>query len=287
MIPSLRWKQILPRGRGDKLSVLVAVTELLVEGFFELLVILPRKYPEATMYYWLSVALGLFLFINTLGNLLMAMSTELSTSSSLLPTVLRPGWDYCYSCQRNTPPRAYHCGHCGICVLKRDHHCLFIGSCVGYANHRYYLVCIMYITLGALYANYLNMEYIVENVSENLKWTTLLASFTPIFGWLFGLTQPVSYFIAFQSGTCALGFLGFVILFGYHVYIALRGQTTHEKRRSRDRSYDLGWRQNMREVLGTRWYLVWIFPLIRSPLPGDGIHFLNRGALGLEDVKDL
>ncbi|XP_022085241.1 probable palmitoyltransferase ZDHHC24 [Acanthaster planci] len=287
MIPAIRWKQVLPPRLGDRLSVLVAITELWVAGLFELLVILPRKYPEATTSYWLSVALGLFLFVNTLGNLLMAMGTELSISSSLLPTVLKPGWDYCYLCQQNSPPRSYHCGHCGVCVLKRDHHCLFIGSCVGYANQRYYLICIMYISLGALYANYLNMEFVVENVSQNLHWTTLLASFTPMFGWVFGLFRPVSYFIAFQSGTCMLGFLAFTALFCYHAYIALRGQTTHEKRRIRDRSYDLGWRQNIRDVLGTRWYLVWIFPLITSPLPGDGVHFLKRGMVGLEEVKDL
>ena len=287
MVPSLRWKRVFPKKISDRLCVTFAICELWVEGLFELLIILPRLYPEATTTYWLSVMLGLFLFVNVLGNLIMAMCTDISTGSNVLPSVLKPSWSYCHMCMQNSPPRSYHCYQCDVCVLKRDHHCLFIGSCVGHANQRYYLMSIMYISIGALYANYLNIDFAMESFTENLSWKTLLASFTPLFGWLFGLTQSTSFFISFQSGTCVFGFVAFTILFIYHMRLTLRGQTTHEIRRIRDRSYDLGILDNIQEALGTRWYLVWIFPLIVSPLPSDGLHFNKRGAAILENVKDI
>ncbi|XP_071802591.1 probable palmitoyltransferase ZDHHC24 [Asterias amurensis] len=287
MKPSLRKKRIFPSNLGDRLSVSFAVCELFVEGFFELLVILPRLYPEATTSYWLSVAFGLFLFVNTLGNMFMSMATDLSSGISILPSVLKPSWSYCPICMKNSPPRSFHCYQCNACILKRDHHCLFIGNCVGHANQRYYLMSVMYISFGALYANYLNMDLALESVATNLNFKTLIASFTPIFGWLLGLTESTSFFIAFQSGTCVLASIAFTILFIFHLRITLRGQTTHELRRIRDRSYDLGVVDNLREALGTRWYLVWIFPAISSPLPSDGLHFRKRDSTLLENVKDM
>ncbi|KAF8636073.1 hypothetical protein AX17_003780 [Amanita inopinata Kibby_2008] len=37
------------------------------------------------------------------------------------------------------PHRAHHCRNCGTCVLKYDHHCPWIGQCVGARNHKFFL----------------------------------------------------------------------------------------------------------------------------------------------------
>ncbi|XP_038046486.1 probable palmitoyltransferase ZDHHC24 [Patiria miniata] len=285
MVPIFSWKRTVPRTMVNRFSVLVSACEILVEGL-AIFVALPRVYPEASRSYWLNVLLGLFLFANTLGNFIMTIGVDSSSGSVHLPSILKPGWNYCHRCQKNSPPRSYHCNECGLCVLKRDHHCVFMGCCIGYANQRYYLMCIMHICILTIYANYLNMDLAVKCISENFNLLTLIASFTPVLAWIYGVTQPVSFFIAFQSITCLYCFLIFTVLFLYHLHIVLRGQTTHEFRRLDDRSYDLGWMQNIRDVLGTRWYLVWISPLITSPLPGDGVHFKSE-SLCLEEVKDL
>ncbi|XP_022099192.1 probable palmitoyltransferase ZDHHC24 [Acanthaster planci] len=286
MIPSFSWRRAVPRTAVDRFSVLVSTCEILVEGL-ELSIVLPRVYAESALSYWFCAILGLFLFVNLFGNFIMAMGVENSSRSVVLPAVLKPGWSYCHSCQTNSPPRAFHCSECGKCVLKRDHHCIFMGCCIGHANQRYYLMCIMYIGLLTVYASYISADLAVQCIGENLNLTTLIASFTPVLAWMYGLVQPLSFFIAFQSGTCLYCFFIFTALFLYHALIVLRGQTTHEFRRLGDRSYDQGWLRNIRGVLGTRWYFVWVFPLVTSPLPGDGVHFVESGSPSLEEVKDL
>ncbi|KRG00151.1 uncharacterized protein Dwil_GK27252 [Drosophila willistoni] len=40
------------------------------------------------------------------------------------------------------PPRSWHCRICECCTLKRDHHCVFLASCIGHNNQRYF-ICLM------------------------------------------------------------------------------------------------------------------------------------------------
>ena len=42
--------------------------------------------------------------------------------------------EFCYISQ--IPFRAKHCKECNRCVRKYDHHCHWIGCCVGELNHR-------------------------------------------------------------------------------------------------------------------------------------------------------
>ncbi|KAM6970874.1 palmitoyltransferase ZDHHC23-B [Tautogolabrus adspersus] len=59
--------------------------------------------------------------------------------------------NWCPVCRVVRPPRAGHCRICGVCVLRLDHHCVWINSCVGQANHRGFLLTLVLFLLTSLY----------------------------------------------------------------------------------------------------------------------------------------
>lgn len=51
---------------------------------------------------------------------------------------------YCSRCQNGKPPRCHHCSICDRCVLKMDHHCVWVVNCVGARNYKYFLLFLVY-----------------------------------------------------------------------------------------------------------------------------------------------
>lgn len=54
---------------------------------------------------------------------------------------------YCSTCDIYRPPRTVHCGICECCIERLDHHCPWLGTCVGKRNYKYFIV---FVTLVAI-----------------------------------------------------------------------------------------------------------------------------------------
>ena len=59
-------------------------------------------------------------------------------------------FQFCKDCQEVMPPRAYHCEVCKKCVLRMDHHCPWVGTCIGLLNYKFYWQFLFYTTLSLL-----------------------------------------------------------------------------------------------------------------------------------------
>lgn len=45
---------------------------------------------------------------------------------------------YCTACNIEQPLRSKHCRNCGRCVSTYDHHCPWLGNCIGERNRKYF-----------------------------------------------------------------------------------------------------------------------------------------------------
>lgn len=263
----------IPRLRievSDTFAFVFLLSAVIGEYLFELFIVLPST-EEGLVPHFVHNVLGTFVFLNILGNLFMTKLNDSSTRKMILPSLLKPGWHFCAACEANSPPRTFHCSKCKVCVLKRDHHCTFACCCVGLKNFRYFLLFLIYLAIGAIYASVFNLTFIWD-VLDGFSLYSVAAHLVPFVFFIFGYLSLKAFLYTFMSMLSVCGVLFVTNLFILHFRQMLHNQTTFERNHG-IHTYDLGWKNNIVESLGKNWHLIWIFPLIVSPLPSDGLSF--------------
>lgn len=86
----------------------------------------------------------------------------------------------CDICQLIKPAGARHCRVCGTCALRRDHHCPWIGICVGQYNISLYKAFLLFASIGSFLPMIisLSLAYTKSNGFENLALVR-----NGLFGW--------------------------------------------------------------------------------------------------------
>lgn len=59
--------------------------------------------------------------------------------------------NYCAYCKIIRPERSHHCKECKKCILRMDHHCGILNTCVGLYNYRPWMVFVFYSTFTLLF----------------------------------------------------------------------------------------------------------------------------------------
>jgi len=58
---------------------------------------------------------------------------------------------FCWRCNAPKPASCHHCRVCRRCVMDMDHHCPFIGNCVGAGNRREFVLFLFWTACSMLY----------------------------------------------------------------------------------------------------------------------------------------
>lgn len=196
-------------------------------------------------------------------------------SQSLPNDSLKPSLRYCRKCNHMKPPRCHHCSVCGRCILKMDHHCVWVVNCVGARNYKYFLLFLLYTFLETSLVAIALLPYFIAFFSDDEIPSTPGSLATTFLGFVLNL--------AF-----ALSVLGFLIM---HISLVAHNTTTieaYEKKTTPKWMYDVGRRKNFEQVFGTH-ILYWLIPsydeedLKRMPML-YGLEYPSKPALDAQEI---
>ena len=119
---------------------------------------------------------------------------------------------FCKKCQCVKPDRTHHCSTCGQCVLKMDHHCPWLATCVGLRNYKPFLLFLIYTSLYCWFCFAVSASWVWAEIKDDVQMDE-------------GLMVVNTILLAVLGGIIGLVLSGFT---GWHIYLAATGQTTIE-----------------------------------------------------------
>eukprot|EP00418_Pyrodinium_bahamense_P077776 CAMPEP_0179068440 /NCGR_PEP_ID=MMETSP0796-20121207/30003_1 /TAXON_ID=73915 /ORGANISM="Pyrodinium bahamense, Strain pbaha01" /LENGTH=392 /DNA_ID=CAMNT_0020765495 /DNA_START=1 /DNA_END=1179 /DNA_ORIENTATION=+ len=190
---------------------------------------------------------------------------------------------YCQKCRVPRPERAHHCVICGMCVLRMDHHCPWINNCVGFHNHKFFLLVGIYCCIASLLA-------LVTTFPELILCAAIILHLDGFLSSEARDVMMVDVVVLLVFGFLALLFFTLLTpMIASHMPLARRNLTTIENNYDNmPNPFDHGSTfANLAQVFGA-FGLDWFFPVSPWRPLCDGVSFPRVDeSLGPDGVPDL
>lgn len=165
---------------------------------------------------------------------------RLAPAAAVAGTTINLKW--CYTCRIWRPPRAAHCSECNVCVDKLDHHCPWMGQCIGRRNYRFFLGYVGSTCALCLYTAGLSLVVFFRAASHSknkLIVDVIVEGTTHAPGAAVAVAVPSLILLCVAPLLC------------YHASLVCENKTTNEEIKSpygRDNPFHKGWPRNCREA---------------------------------------
>ena len=167
----------------------------------------------------LQISLTLFTALLDPGSFLPNYGEDKSdTSEAKLMIATIKGNDYflnfCYTCLNAKDLRVYHCPDCDLCILRHDHHCPWLSTCIGLNNHKHFIILIIINFIYFVYNMIVLMNLIFSRINkERIEELTTV-------------NNLFLYLLVVLNGILVLFHLALLINHGTYI---CTGQTTSER----------------------------------------------------------